>query len=247
VSTGLRPDFDVTSIYSREYFDGERRDGYADYPGSEKVLRREFSRIVNQLRSNHLSCGKLLEVGCAYGFFLLEAQQYFECCGIEISTEAATSCQSRGLTVHCGTVEPEFLKATGPFDAVVMLDVIEHLQEPLEVLKMLYASLNRGGLLMLSTGDGDSILARVMKKHWRLMTPPQHLFYFSRKTLFDLLRKSGFRVIHWARPWKSIPLGLAAYQLGNRLGMRLSFLESLNRLSLPVNLFDTIQVVARKE
>jgi SAM-dependent methyltransferase len=246
-STDIRRDFDAASIYSQGYFCGARRDGYADYAGSEPVLRKEFRRMIERLHGYDRSAKRLLEIGCAHGFFLLEAQRYFECYGIEISDEAAKLCQSRGLTVHCGTVESEFLKANSPFDAVVMLDVIEHLQNPAEVLKMLYASLSRRGLLMISTGDWASALARIMKKHWRLMTPPQHLFFFSRKTLIDLLSKAGFRVVYCARPWKSVPLGLAAYQMGNRLGTRLRFLESLNWLAAPVNLFDTIQVIARKE
>jgi len=178
---------------------------------------------------------------------LLEAQQYFESYGIEICEEAARACQSRGLNVHCGTVNRKFLKENGPFDAMVMLDVIEHLQDPGEVLTWLYEALNRRGSLMISTGDWDSIMARVLKKHWRLMTPPQHLFYFSRRTITGLLEKIGFRVTYCARPWKSVPLGLAAYQFGNRMGLRLSMLESLNWLAVPVNLFDTIHVIARKE
>ena len=100
---------------------------------------------------------------------------------------------------------------------------------------------------MISTGDWESIIARVLKKHWRLITPPQHLFYFSRRTMTSLLEKIGFRVIYCARPWKSVPLGLATYQFGNRMGLRLSMLESLNWLAVPVNLFDTIHVIARKE
>lgn len=68
----------------------------------------------------------LLEVGCAYGFFLLEAQQHFECFGIEISETAAESCASRGLKVLQGLVSSSsgFLRENGPFDAVAMLDVI---------------------------------------------------------------------------------------------------------------------------
>jgi len=246
-STGLNGAFDAVQIYSQPYFQGGRKDGYADYLASEFVLRKEFRRMVDKIREHGVSAGRLLEVGCAYGFFLLEAQEYFDCYGVEISETAAKSSQSRGLNVHCGTVTAGFLKENDPFDVIVMLDVIEHLQNPPEVLNLLHATLNRGGLLMISTGDWNSILARIMRKHWRLMTPPQHLFYFSRKTLTALLAKTGFRVVYCARPWKFIPLGLASYQLGNRVGWRLSLLESLNSLAIPVNLFDTIHVIARKE
>ena len=239
--------FDASRIYSEDYFQGRRKDGYADYVGSERVLRREFRRVLNKIRLYGPSEGRLLEVGCAYGFLLLEAQQYFESYGIEICEEAARACQSRGLNVHCGTVNRKFLKENGSFDLIIMLDVIEHLQEPAEVLRWLYEALSRRGSLMISTGDWESVIARVLKKHWRLMTPPQHLFYFSRRTMTGLLEKIGFRVAYCGRPWKSVPLGLAAYQFGNRIGLRLSMLESLNRLAVPVNLFDTIQVIARKE
>ena len=185
---------DASIIYSKGYFQGCRKDGYADYVGSERVLRREFRRVLNKIRLYGPSEGRLLEVGCAYGFLLLEAQQYFESYGIEICEDAARACQSRGLNVHCGTVNRKFLKENGPFDAMIMLDVIEHLQEPGEVLRWLYEALNRRGSLMISTGDWDSMFARLLKKHWRLMTPPQHLFYFSRRTMTGLLEKIGFRV-----------------------------------------------------
>src|SRR6185436_8265444 len=112
---------------------------------------------------------------------------------------------------------------------------------------LLWAALNRGGVLMLSTGDWDSLLARLMKKHWRLMTPPQHLFYFTRASLVALLEKIGFELVYCSRPWKFVPLGLAAYQLSNKTGLRLPILESLNRLAVPLNLFDTVQLIARKK
>ena len=102
------------------------------------------------------------------------------------------------------------------------------------------------GLLMISTGDWDSLLARAMGKRWRLMTPPQHLFFFSPETLGALLERHGFQVVDCMKPWKMVPLGLAVYQVGNRLRIRLPSLERLNTLGVPVNLFDTFRMIARK-
>lgn len=79
------------------------------------------------------------------------------------------------------------------------------------------------------------------------MVPPQHLFYFSRRTLTRLLENKGFRVVSCVRPWKLIPLGLVAYLVGIWLNFRLRRLEALGSLGIPVNLFDTIRLVARKE
>lgn len=246
-STDIPDGFDTSSLYGESYFQGGKLDGYADYLGSERVLQREFRRALEQLREHGPSEGRLLEVGCAYGFFLLEAQRYFQCVGVEISESAARYCRTRDLEVRCGVVNADLLQDLGPLDAVVMLDCIEHLPNPAETLRLLSKALSERGSLMISTGDWGSLHARAMGKRWRLMTPPQHLFYFSYRTLTMLLAKIGSRVVHSSRPWKVIPLGLAAYQLGNRVGIRLPFLESLSFLGMPLNLYDTIQIVARKE
>ena len=72
----------------------------------------------------------------------------------------------------------EELVARGPFDAIVMLDCIEHLVNPAETLAILSRAMSTGGTLMISTGDWNSFLARVMRRGWRLMTPPNTYFSF---------------------------------------------------------------------
>jgi predicted RNA-binding Zn-ribbon protein involved in translation (DUF1610 family) len=70
-------DFDPESYYTSDYFSGERPDGYADYIGTENILRREFAGTVEFIRKFRAS-GRLLDVGCAYGFFLHEAKRFFD-------------------------------------------------------------------------------------------------------------------------------------------------------------------------
>ena len=60
--------FDPSTYYTADYFSGGHADGYSDYRGAEAVLRREFAGTVDFIRGFR-SGGKLLEVGCAYGFF----------------------------------------------------------------------------------------------------------------------------------------------------------------------------------
>ena len=182
-STALDDDFDPGTIYSSDYFHGHQSDGYADYQGSALVLRREFRKVVNSLRCVGRTSGRLFEIGCAYGFFLLEAREYFNVHGIEVSEEAAAHCRSQGLDVETGMVTEQSLAQHRPLDVVVMLDVIEHLTCPFEVLRMVQKNLNKGGHVVISTGDWDSVLSRIMGSSWRLMTPPQHLFFFSRATI----------------------------------------------------------------
>jgi hypothetical protein len=66
-------DFDPGAYYTEDYFSGGQADGYADYRGAEPVLRREFANTVEFIRQFR-DGGRLLDVGCAYGFFLQEAR-----------------------------------------------------------------------------------------------------------------------------------------------------------------------------
>jgi SAM-dependent methyltransferase len=244
--TKVGSDFVARELYGRGYFQGDARDGYADYVGSERVLRSEFRYAVNHLMRYARRGGRLLELGCAYGFFLAEAQRYYSTTGLDVSADAISFARNRGLDAHHGVLTDEFAAARGPFDVVVMLDVIEHLEAPAEVLSCIRRALPVGGCLMVTTGDWDSLLARVMGRHWRLMTPPQHLFFFSRRTIVRLLRKLGFEIVDIRRPWKLVPLGLAAFQVASRFGLRVPLQGRLNGIGVPVNLFDAMQVIARK-
>lgn len=240
------PQFDPAEQYGRDYFHGGRCDGYSDYTGSEAVLRSEFRRTLKHLRSSGLSKGRLLEIGCAYGFFLQEAQRYYQCVGIDVAEDAISFGRERDLDVHCGQFDEAFAAQMGRFECVVMLDVIEHVTDPRELLLSAYRSLNEGGLIMIATGDWESLVGRASGKYWRLMTPPQHLFYFSRRNLTALLRSCGFQVLSLTKPWKFVPLGLVMYQSFRRFGMDVPLIKKFNRFGVPLNLFDAMRVIAKK-
>jgi 2-polyprenyl-3-methyl-5-hydroxy-6-metoxy-1,4-benzoquinol methylase len=243
--TQLPDDFDLSSIYTEEYFQGDLVDGYADYRGSEEVLRDEFGQVLAKL-DKHVRGGSLIELGCAYGFLLLEAQKTFDdVCGIEISDCAREACIERGLDV-VPEITDAFLQKHAPFSAAVLLDVIEHLQDPSGTLAMLHAHMEPGAQVVITTGDFKSMLARVMGKRWRLMTPPQHLWFFSRKTITAMLERNGFQVHSFEHPWKQVPMNLVAYQFTRYLGSQ----SMLKRIRIPgsvmLNLFDAMRVIATR-
>jgi SAM-dependent methyltransferase len=250
-STVLPTGFDPAAIYTEGYFQGGADDGYADYAASEPWLRVEARRALSHLFRHGPRAGRLLEVGCAYGFFLAEAAAYFDATGIEISEAAASRARSAGLAVEPGQVTAPWLAAREPFDAVAMLDVIEHLSDPADTLRLLRDRMRPGSALLLSTGDWGSLLARAMGRSWRLLTPPQRLWFFSARTLTKLLARHGMRVIDVARPAKVVPLGLALFQIARYGGRAAPALRALAqgapRLAVPVNLFDALRVVAVRD
>jgi SAM-dependent methyltransferase len=236
--------FDPDSYYTDGYFSGDRADGYADYRGSESVLRREFAGLVEFVRRFRPG-GRLLDVGCAYGFFLQEAKSHFSVAGIEIAEDAAAFCRSQGLDVVTGVADEATLAGVGKLDVIVLLDVIEHLPDPKGTLALCARHLNPGGIIVLTTGDFGSPVARVMGANWRLMTPPQHLWFFTRDSIARLANSLGLRIEHHDHPWKIVPLSLIVFQVRRMLGMPARSAAAISTVGVPVNLFDAMRVVLR--
>jgi 2-polyprenyl-3-methyl-5-hydroxy-6-metoxy-1,4-benzoquinol methylase len=185
--------------YGEAYYTGAQAKGYADYIGDRDSRKRHFRSLIPAIKRHlNVDSPRVLDVGCAAGFFLEVAREEgWEAQGIELSAFAAEYARSRlGLQVFTGTLAEAALPA-GSFDLITFWDVIEHVPDPLAVLSEARRVLRPNGLVAVSTGDISGATALVYGRRWRLLAPPGHLFYFSRRTLFALLRHLGFEVLQW--------------------------------------------------
>ena len=237
--------FDPAAYYTEDYFSGRRLDGYSDYLGAEPVLRREFARSVDFIR-RYRDGGKLLELGCAYGFFLMEAARYFDVAGIELSAPAADHGRRAGLNVLQGVADAANLRRIGQVDVIVLFDVVEHLPQPRETLALCCQHLNPGGIIVITTGDFGSTVARSAGARWRLMTPPQHLWFFTQESMRRLSAGLGLAMEHVDHPWKIVPASLLVFQLRRMLGLRGKGVTAASRIGVPVNLFDAMRILLCK-
>ncbi len=239
------PGFKPEQYYTGDYFSGGHADGYADYRAAEPILRREFARTVKFIRQYRPS-GRLLDVGCAYGFLLEEARPFYDVSGIEIAEDAADFCRRRGLRVLTGVADASTLAQLGAMDVIVLLDVIEHLPDPQMTMTLCLRRLNPGGILVITTGDFASLYACLAGPHWRLMTPPQHLWFYTPESLRRMGRSLGLRLEACHHPWKLVPLSLIAFQLRRMLGRPPPRVPRGSEIGIPINMFDAMRCVFRK-
>ena len=142
--------------------------------------------------------GRLLDIGCNRGFIIANAAAWgWDAYGIEI-VPWATKLVEREFPVkifhnRLREINPPFEDKF--FDAVTMIDIIEHFHEPVEDLKELRRILKDDGFLLLNTPNVGSAHARVMGYDWLFDKPEEHLYLYDRKTLQALLEKTGFEII----------------------------------------------------
>jgi SAM-dependent methyltransferase len=142
--------------------------------------------------------------------------------------------------------DENLLGRLGTMDVIVLLDVIEHLPSPRDTLALCARHLKPGGIIVITTGDFGSLPARLAGARWRLMTPPQHLWFFTRESIRRMAGSLGLDVAYSGHPWKIVPLSLITFQLARMLGRKPRQAAAASGVGLPVNLFDAMRVVLRK-
>jgi 2-polyprenyl-3-methyl-5-hydroxy-6-metoxy-1,4-benzoquinol methylase len=220
---------------------------------AEEAARRATSRtLLGAVSAQHDGDGppSVLDVGCGVGLLLDEARRLgWRTQGVELSDWGVRRARHAGLEVFQGTIE-EAGFAPGSFDAVFMIDVLEHLADPVRTLAKVSQVLRPGGVLCLVTPNAASAAARVLGSRWWGMLPG-HVVLFPHRRLCELLGIMGFG-IRSQRPgalrfsldyW----IGSAGgYLPGTTLIRRGLRMVGLDRLTVPVNLFDERVVVATK-
>ena len=190
---------DLVHYYGEAYYTGKQQKAYADYFGFREARKSHFKSLMPTIR-RYVAKDQVraLDVGCAAGFFLEVAQEEgWQAQGIEMSPYMSEYArESLGLDVLTGTLEEVSLPESA-FNLITMWDVIEHLIDPLNTLKQACSLLAPGGLIAISTGDIGGATARIYNRRWALLAPPGHLFYFSRRTLFAMLRQAHFEPLGW--------------------------------------------------
>ena len=137
--------------------------------------------------------GVLIDVGCGNGDTVkLAAQLGWQARGIELDAAAIRAAQARGLDVMEGSYEVLSLHE-GQADCLICSHVIEHVHQPLRLLRLLLAALKPQGVLLLSAPNAASHLSDRYGENWRGLEAPRHLAIPDATWLIGWLRAEGFR------------------------------------------------------
>ena len=140
----------------------------------------------------------LLDVGCGDGSLMKTARKRgWRVEGVELSEQLAS--KSRECNPEVVVHHEDFMNFEGAsgkrFDAIVGLDVIEHLRSPRAFLRKALGLLTKGGLVLIQTPNARSLRARLERDKWNMLKPTYHFQLFSPRGLLSLLDDCGFNLL----------------------------------------------------
>jgi len=242
---------ELERLYAESYFQSTDSvsQGYSAYSEEASNWRATFQDRLRHLPSPFFG-SRLLDVGAAAGYFVEQARKSgWDAEGVEPSSWAATYARE---TLRQPVKEATLETARYPdstFDLVTFWEVIEHLPRPNEFLTEVARVLRPNGMIALSTPDSGSLVARLSGKRWLgWQKIPEHLFFFDRVSLLQLLKQAGFDVVSRRYVTLTVTLRFALQRLGALTGLR--FLEKVPAFvgdrAVRVNCFYDLMLIAKR-
>ncbi|WP_350279539.1 class I SAM-dependent methyltransferase [Kribbella sp. HUAS MG21] len=185
----------LRALYETDSYFGGVGSGYSEYESQETEYVATFREDVRRI-AEFVPSGKVLEVGCGYGYFLqcaLEAG--YDAYGIDVAPTAVKWASERlPDRVFCGLLEEVPQIQDQQYDVIFGSHLIEHLTEPGAFLERAGRLLRPGGLIVLVTPNIRSLLSRASGRRWVSYKIPEHVSYYDPRTITDLLNRSGYSV-----------------------------------------------------
>ncbi len=254
----VHPVYDASEIYNETYFKGGSHGfGFSNYEIDKLASSKYLTKLLKwALRECNKSNPRLLDVGAANGFFLtICSDEGIDAEGVEISQEAVDWAEKLGRKVTCSTIED--FKTDQKYEVVSALDVLEHISRPVEFIQTVRNLLVDRGIFLINVPYEGSFSAKLSGRKWHALLPPEHWFYFNKKSLHLILENSGFEIIDSKVISKSFSLSYIFLTVVNSPQIPLSFRNLLGttefifkspigKIKVFLPLYDNLSVLARK-
>lgn len=166
--------------------------GYSRSDYLSPITIKRYNELLDNFEK-FKKTGKILDVGCGIGYFLDEAKKRgWEVYGTEFTDEAVSICSNKGIKVSQGKLERNNYSA-GMFDVITSFEVLEHINNPIEELNNFNHLIRKGGLVYLTTPNFNSLLRYRLKSAYNVICYPEHLSYYTPRTLKKVFKLCGFK------------------------------------------------------
>jgi 2-polyprenyl-3-methyl-5-hydroxy-6-metoxy-1,4-benzoquinol methylase len=221
------------------------------YESTQDSRRLQMQRLMDRVVPLCRSTGTWLDIGAGAGLLVAEARRRgFQAEGVEPShslVEAAARLHS--LEIHQGLFPHPALKGR-KFDVISLVDVIEHVSNPVELLRDCEAALAPNGTLLVVTPDVGSVVARCLKGRWwhfRLA----HVGYFDRSCFEKSAARAGLKVTSKFRPCWYFPMGYLWKRVLSLVGLARPTTDAPSNQTdsgpvVPLNLMDSWAFLCRR-
>jgi 2-polyprenyl-3-methyl-5-hydroxy-6-metoxy-1,4-benzoquinol methylase len=221
----------------------------------EAAHKGDFLRIADRLEEFLPNKGKLLEIGCAMGTTLVGFRDKgWQVMGVEPEKWTSEIARSRhGLEVINAPFQEAGL-AKESFDAIILLHVIEHVCDPFKSLCDMADLVRPGGYLVLETPRYDTLMFKMLRGRERSVIP-DHLHYFTRKSMVAMCRDAGFEADRVEAVGRTVTLDRLSFYLAKMLRSEsatkaitnMSDALHLNDMRVHINLHDMMRLYLRKQ
>lgn len=161
----------------------------------ENRIRNDAKLSLTTIRKFSNNRKLLLDIGCGRGYFIDEAIKYnFITQGVDTSKKNINYCRN---VLHLNVKHTDIFKykLNIPFDIITLNQIIEHLTKPELLLRRIRRLLKNNGLLYIATPNIESLNYKLYRSNSDYMIPPEHLGFYSKKTLRYLLSETGYKIL----------------------------------------------------
>jgi len=176
----------------RKYYPKEYYSSYGKKTNELSFLSKDRINLIKRFKKS----GRVLDVGCQSGLFLKKLEKEgFKVYGVDISEDSCNYAKNilNLKNIYCKDImDIEFKEDF--FDIITLWHVLEHLEDPVLVLKKLYKYLKKDGYIFIECPNISSFSNIIFKDKSPSLDVPRHLWFFSSSTLKKLLYKIGFKL-----------------------------------------------------
>ncbi len=217
-----------------------------EYENGRKERYLQAKALLEGLK-NYCSQGPLLDVGAGSGILVEAAiEEGYQATGVEPSAWLQEQAIERSLPVKKGVLAD--ISPTEKFNVITLIDVIEHVVNPVGLLKEIKARLTPDGCAMIVTPDCQSFFARILRRKWWHYRVA-HIGYFNLSTLTAACKESGFEVISHNRPGWFFTMDYLWVRVMQYFpkGIRCNPMNWMKRKTVSINLKDSLMVIVKAD